>query len=452
MKINIFRIAAIAATLAVGAAVHAQNLASGYFDSNYMYRFLSNPALAGNGTFVSVPGAGNVNAGLHGNIGLSHLLYNVDGKTTTFLNPAVSTEQVLNSLPDKGKLCLNTRATILALGIKSGTSYTTVSINARANAAVGLPIDLFRMAKQGIENTTYDLSPLGASATAWAEVSVGHSTAVNPNLRLGANFKFLVGGARLSTDIRTANIHLRDNEYVAEVDAEVSASMDGFRYETSYDDKNKTTYVSGAKVDQVRKPGGFGAAVDLGATYTFAGLEFSASVTDLGFINWSNNMVASTNGLKSVNTSEYTFSVDNDDELTRFTDKLATLGQLDDMGNRGRVRQTLNAGMNLGVNYAMPFYDRLSVGLLYSEYFDRHFGSEELRLIATLRPGKCFSLSGSASTGTYGTRFGGLITFGLPGLKVFVGSDCIPHRLTKAPVSLPLSSNANINAGVNLAF
>lgn len=442
----------MAAALAVGTAGYAQNLASGYFDSNYMYRFQSNPALAGNGTFVSVPGAGNVSAGLQGNIGLSHLLYNVDGKTTTFLNPGVSADQVLGSMPDKGKFCLNSRATILAIGAKSGTSYTTFSVSARANASVGVPIDLFRMAKQGIENTTYDLSQLGASGTAWAEVSVGHSAAVNSNLRIGANFKFLVGLAHVATDIRTANIHLRDNEYVAEVDAEVNTCLDGFSYETSYDEKNRTTYVSGGKIDKVSRPGGYGAAVDLGASYKFNGLELSASVTDLGFINWTNHVVASTNGLKSVNTSEYTFSVDNDDEVTRFTDKLATLGQLSNMGNRGRMRQMLNATMNLAANYAMPFYERLSIGLLYTEYFDRRFGSDELRLIATLRPGKCFSVSGSAATGTYGTRFGGLVTLGLPGLKVFVGSDCIPHRLAKAPLSLPLNSNASINAGVNFAF
>lgn len=64
------------------AGLYAQNLQSGYFDDNYLYRFQSNPAFGNEGHgFVAMPGIGNLNVATNGTIGINHILYNVNGQS-----------------------------------------------------------------------------------------------------------------------------------------------------------------------------------------------------------------------------------------------------------------------------------------------------------------------------------------------------------------------------------
>ncbi|MDE5752735.1 MAG: hypothetical protein K2H88_08870, partial [Duncaniella sp.] len=164
-----------AAFCAVAPAISAQNLQTGYFDDNYMYRFQSNPAFANEDGFVSFPALGNMNLGVNGTIGLTHIFYNVNGQTTTLLNPGVSASEVLNGLKDKSRLGFSVRESVLSFGFKGLGGYNTFSVSARSDLNIGLPKDLFRLAKEGVYNSVYDLSHLSARAEAWAEVSLGPS-------------------------------------------------------------------------------------------------------------------------------------------------------------------------------------------------------------------------------------------------------------------------------------
>ena len=73
--------------------------------------------------------------------------------------------------------------------------------------------------------------------------------------------------------------------------------MKGFTYKTSRDKYNNPEKGEYEKIDDVDVDGaglgGFGMALDLGGVYKLNdNLTLSASVLDLGFINWSNNMKA----------------------------------------------------------------------------------------------------------------------------------------------------------------
>ena len=102
------------ALLSAGALfqVSAQNR-SGYFLDNYTYGYQLNPAAEGTKGFVSFPGLGNFNLNLNSTMHLKTFIYNVDGKTTTFMNPGVSSSQFLNSLPSNNQLGLSTKLGIL---------------------------------------------------------------------------------------------------------------------------------------------------------------------------------------------------------------------------------------------------------------------------------------------------------------------------------------------------
>ena len=93
---SINKILMFLAGAAVSAApLAAQNTYSGYFLDNYTYRFQMNPAYGNESNFVGFPGLGNVNVGMQGNLHLSNVLFNIDGKTCLFTNPGISTEEVM---------------------------------------------------------------------------------------------------------------------------------------------------------------------------------------------------------------------------------------------------------------------------------------------------------------------------------------------------------------------
>lgn len=434
------------------ASVAAQNLQSGYFDDNYLYRFQSNPAFGNEGHgFVAMPGLGNLNLTTNGTIGVNHILYNVNGKTTTFLNPEVSASKVLDGLKDKSRLGVNLRETALAFGFKGFGGYNTVSVSARADIGIALPKDIFRLAKQGVENSTYDLSDLNVRGAAWGEIALGHSRQINKNLRVGATLKLLVGVGSIETNINSAKLQLREDTWVADVDAEIQGSLKNLKYKTEYNEDTKRDYVNGVEVEDFSPISGYGMAVDLGAVYKLNDdWEFSASVLDLGFISWDNNHVASTNGKQQVVTDDYSFNVDNNDTWDKFKDNLSMLYQLEDLGDTGSRTSGIGATVNLGAQYTLPVYRRAKFGFLNTTRVNGPFTWTDFRLSANVEPVKFFSAGVNFGVGTFGPSFGWIVNLKTSGFNLFVASDHTPGKTAKQGV--PLNSNANVNLGINIPF
>lgn len=442
--------AAVIAMLPVCAS--AQNLQSGYFDDNYLYRFQSNPAFGNEGHgFVAMPGLGNLNAGTSGTIGVENIFYNVNGKTTTLLNPGVSASEVLDGLKDKNRLGINMRETVLAFGFSGLGGYNTFSISARADMGFSLPKDIFRLAKEGLENTTYDLSHLNARGAGWAEIALGHSHKINDRLRIGATLKLLAGVASVQTNVNTASLQLREDTWVAGVDAELQTSLKNIRYKTKYNEDTRRNYVNGIEIEDFSPISGYGMAVDLGAVYRLNDdWEFSASLLDLGFISWDNNHVASTNGLQQVVTDDYSFNVDNNDSWDKFKDNLTMLYQLEDLGDTGSRMSGIGATMNIAAQYTLPVYRRAKFGLLSTTRFNGPFTWTDFRLSANIEPVNCLSAGVNLGMGTFGPSFGWIVNLKAPGFNLFVATDHTPCKLAKPGV--PLNSNADFNFGINFPF
>ncbi len=440
------------ATVSTAMGVNAQNLQSGYFDDNYLYRFQANPAFGNEGHgFVAMPGLGNLNLGTDGTVGLNKIFYNVNGETTTLLNPHISSSEALDGLRDHMRLGVDLRETVLAFGFSGMKGYNTVSISARSSASIGLPKSIIRLAKQGLANETYDLSDLGATGRAWAEVALNHSHQINSHLRIGATLKVLVGVGAVDATVNTANIHLYQDQYIGEVNAEMYASIGGFAWKTDHNDNTRRDYVNGANIDDFSPVNGFGGAVDLGAVYTLnPDWEFSLAFTDLGFIKWKNNVTATTNGLQSVSTDSFSFNVDNNDSFDKFKDNLSMLYELEDKGDTGSRMTGIGATMTAGAQYSLPVYRRLKFSLMNTTRINGDFSWTEFRLSANIEPVKILSLGVNAGMGTFGASFGGIFNFKAPGFNLFVATDCIPGKLAKQYA--PLNSNLNVNLGINFPF
>lgn len=456
---KIFSILALGGILAAGTVAEAQNTNSGYFLDGYTYRYQLNPAFGGTRNFVSFPGLGNINSGINGNLGVSDVLYKRDGRTVLFTNPMVSTDEVLGNFPDKAKFNVNAKINVISFGFKAFGGYNAFSLNARVNSHIGLPKSLITLAKEGVNNSTYDLKDLRANASGFAEIALTHSRDIKqvPGLRAGITLKGLIGVAHLDARFNSAKLTLNDNNWHAETDAELYASMPKFQFETKLNKENQK-YVSGANLDGDGSfgPNGFGMAVDLGASYRWRDFTFSAAVLDLGWISYKDTHYATTHGVRAVNTDAFTFNVDGDapnsfsDELDRLVDNLEELYQLSDEGNIGKHNGSLGATLNVGAEYSLPVYRAVSFGLLSSSYFMGDYSWTEARFSVNFEPCKFFGLTANGAVGTYGAQFGWLLSLHPRFFNFFIGMDALPTKFAKQGV--PLSSNCRFNLGINIPF
>ena len=442
-------------------AAHAQQLNSGYFLDGYLYRHDINPAFANEQGYVTMPGIGNINVSLNSTLPVDKVLYNIDGRTALFLHPKVDADKFLKAVDANNKITANVMAQILGVGFRGMGGYNTFEVNARVNAGVNVPGSLLRLAKENIENKDYDISDFAAHAEAFGEIALGHSHQINEKLRLGAKMKFLLGVANLDADFKKARISLGENEWTGVTDATIHTNIKEMEYKTESKmrgpegNESEHYYVSG--IDNSKWGiNGFGLAFDLGGEYKLdENWTFSAALLDIGYIRWSTDYVASTNGERKVSTDTYIFNLDDDADNSferegdRLVEGLSQLYELQDMGNKGSRSTGLSPVMNLGAEFTPDFYDKMSFGLTNNTRFGK-YGWTMFRLSTNVAPTNIFSASANVAFGTYGASFGWLLNFHPNGFNIFLGMDHTLGRLAKQ--GLPLSGRGSLNIGINFPF
>lgn len=457
-QINKLIIALGLAAAATGAS--AQHTASGYFLDDYLYRYEMNPAVGNSRGFVAMPGIGNLNVDFQGSLHLKSVLFNRGGRTVTFMHPNVSASEVLGGLKDMNRINVSEQVNILSVGFKGIGGYNSVTISERADVGLRLPKSVFSLLKEGIANKSYEIDGMGAFGNAYAQIAFNHSHDIKvvPGLRVGATFKVLVGAGNVSAHFNRATLELGTDEWSIMSNAEIEARIKNLSFETDYNETSHVNQVNGMDMGDF-SPNGFGVAFDLGAVYQLPMLKdltVSAAILDLGFISWSQNMVASTRGDKYFNTDRYTFSADKNadnsfkNEGDRIKDDITALYQLEDMGDTGGVTTPLGATLNIGAEYKLPMYRNLSFGLLNTTRIQGDYSWTDFRVSANITPCKVFDATLSGSVGTFGVSFGWLANLHCTGFGLFVGMDHTPTKLAKQGV--PLSSNMQFNFGMNFPF
>ena len=120
------------------ATAFAQDTKTGYFHDEYTYRYQMNPAVGNDRGFVSMPALGNLNVGINGTLHLNSVIYNVDGRTTTFMNPQLSAGEVLGKFKDMNRIGTDLKLNVFSVGFNALGGYNTVSVNARADVGVAM--------------------------------------------------------------------------------------------------------------------------------------------------------------------------------------------------------------------------------------------------------------------------------------------------------------------------
>lgn len=431
-----------AVMLAVAGGAMAQGLNSAYYTEDYKFRHDMNPAFANSDNYVSIPALGNVNVNVHGNFGYQDVIMDnpmypntSDKKMTTFMNPYISASKALEGFSNgDNRIAGDVGIMLLSGGFSAFGGYNTIELSSKTSFGMSLPYELFEFAKN-IGNKTYNIGDINVHAMSYAELALGHSRQINEKLRVGAKVKFLFGLGRADLKLQNMKADLAPNDkWTVSGQAVADVSMKGFSYVTETDEYNDPDRGEYDKVGDVDLDGfglsGFGMAVDLGAVYQInEDWRVNAAVLDLGFISWSNNMQAVNRsdmfefgGFHDISVKDGS-GVDIEDQTDKYGDQIADFINLKDNGDQGGRTTGIGATINVGAEYNLPVYRKITFGALSSTRIKGAYTWTEGRLSANWTPLSWIDGGVSFAVNNFTASMGWVLNIHPKGYNFFIGMD-----------------------------
>ena len=459
MKKHIIKKSLVAVSMLLLTVVsYAQTSNSAYFLEGFNQRFQLNPALTpGRNVYVAIPGLSNIMVDAQGNVGIGNFLFDSkskEGMLTTFMSPDVDAKDFLDALPDAAQFNIGLNMDLFAVGIGTKSSFTTFNVKLRNNEQVSLPKELFGFMKSSLAQGDYLIENINVNSISYLEWSLTHSHKIGENLTIGAGLKFIEGIAYADMTIDEIDARLSDDSWKVKSNGTLRASIPGAKFK--YDAENKSLDDVTFE-DNVVVPSSFGFAMDLGAEYDFEdlvkGLKVSASITDLGFVNWTNMNTFATDNKEYVTFDgfdDYDVDAENDDAMDKLEDDFEDMVRLYQTADNGKESIGLDATFRLGASYDMPMVDWLSFGQLFTvrsglyPYF-------ESRTSVCLSPCGWFNATGNLGFTSYGTTMGLVLNLHPAGFNFFVAVDRLKADFN--PQYVPMYDfGVNFSLGLSLAF
>ena len=386
----------LAFLLSVSSWISAQQNFSLYHMESLPQRTALNPALLPDSKwFIGFPGFNSVglqlaNTGFNLNE-INRSIETNSGDTLLNLNKA------LNVLSRQNYLSLKADQTWVHFGFRAKRHFFSFNATDKAGFKLGYPKDLFRFIIDGNGGDnlgeTFDFR-FSADAYHYREFGLGYAYAVNKKLTLGAKIKYLQGISRIELKEASLKVRTRPEDYAFEVNSNVELNTASSMGEFITTDGRSSAWDGMGLVKGIKNKGW---ALDLGAEYALTEkLKLSASIIDLGFIQWKQNSVS----LKSSNPNS-TFiydgfpisssdsSVDAGDYFDRLSDSLKGLFGLDTV--RNSFRTTLSTEILLGASFSLRKNLKFNA-LFYGDVYNRRvYGG--LTLGMYWRPVKMFSIN-----------------------------------------------------------
>lgn len=451
MKINYLRTLALALTSMAGSLM-AQDLHTSYFMETAKYRHQMNPALLENAPYVGAL-LGNTNILLRSNVGIGALGFEMDSfrQSNRLVAKFISSESD-NRFPQTsqhayGGFGVNYNVVSIAFNAFKGTNL--IEFNIRGYADVTFNNSLLPFSSSlGLDHHYYQYNA-NAQLNAYREIVLGHARRINNHFTIGAKAKLLLGFIHADTETNELRLSAGNYNRLWE-----SPNILGFFKDPKDLDLSKSNQIRLHEFNYING-GIFGLdfGLDLGVTYKVHGLEdltLSLGLNDISLLPNSNAKRSlrsyrgdwTFNGFNKAEAGSDSIALQRiEDDITRFKH------QTGDPNSSYPIRATkhsykLNTTLNLGAEYVLPMYRKLSFGFLFSQRFAGSYSSYKAMLSTRIRPVKAIELGVSASTSTFGTNIGAMLTLQAPAFQFFIGSDYLVQDLTKR--STP---SANINFG-----
>ena len=424
----------------------AQTAKSAYFLDGTYHNFKLNPAMEAERGFFSV-GLGNLTIGANSNVGISDFLYPQGDKLATFMSGSVDQEEFLNRLPQSIRFGLNFDETLMALGFRLFGGYTSFSLSMHSSTSIAMPKGFFEFAKKGLQESSYDFSGINMNTMNYAAATLGYSHEVYRGLRVGVNLKFLTGLAYADATFDKFNIELSEERWKIEAHAKAQAAT----FAEISNDADQNFQIASLT------PSAKGFAMDFGAVYDMyefvPGLTLSASLLDLGKINWQYMMSLENNdtpiewsGLTDAELNDIGGAMEAEfEKLGEAAEKMMELKVYDTQ----KAATKLGATMYLGAEYNMPFFKPLSVAMLYGKKFSTYTGWDEFRGFINFAPFKWVEASANMGYTTFGKSWGWMFNFHPGWTSFFIGSDYMISKVT--PQFIPVNDlNYHLTIGFNM--
>ena len=264
---------------------------------------------------------------------------------------------------------------LLTFGFRLHKSFFHASLTEKVKTRVYLPGDLFKLAFEGngAQNLGYEFKfNVGADILHTRELAVGYQrTFLGDKLKVGGRLKYVYGVSTINTERNDLTFTTNRGNYAYNLKSDIKLNVassflsiqDGFEPDP-------------AKVAFGAKNNGWG--IDLGAQYELTNrIDLSASVVDLGYINWNENTL---NIQSRDPNAEFTFrGVD----LKDFSNSDSTGGGLEALGDtlldvfaldtfNNSFSTTLMGGMYVGGTFKI-FEKHKAGALLYGSFYNKTF-------------------------------------------------------------------------------
>jgi hypothetical protein len=276
--------------------VYSQNSRVVYFMS-VPQNHLLNPAIKPATLFyIGLPAVSGAYAGFGNNfIAISDIV--VPGlksdKIFTFQDPNFDLSSLADKLKNSNTITSEASLQLLGLGVPIGKNYTIFfDVNDRLTAKAVFPkqlMDLYITGPADLVNKTIDISNVNITGQYYREYGLGFSGNVIKNLRIGAKFKLLSGIASLSFDNQQFSLKVNsDSSHTVTTNATLGISGQPTLNRIFEGSGSFGTFLSDYLLNPIINSG---MAFDFGAVYNLGKwLTLSASVTDLGYINWTSEL------------------------------------------------------------------------------------------------------------------------------------------------------------------
>ena len=437
MKRTYFLLSALILFALAAPSARSQELETGYFLGGNPYAFRMNPAFQSERNIFSIA-LGGTGLEAWSNLGISSLFYPGDnGFLYTFMNDRVSPAEFQRKIGRNNRLDLDARVNLLTLGFWADRRFYTIDLNVRGLNAVSAPSDLFAFLKEGSQGgNSFDFSGTGIRAKEFVELAFGWSKNYNNVFNAGFRVKALVGAAEAEVLAESMRLSMASDRWEIQARSVLNASSPSLVYRREGEDLDVGSIeFGGSKIG----PAGYGAALDLGASWNvLPSLTLSAAVLDLGPMRW-NREVQGVSPETSYTWAPSDQEGGSDDtweaEMDEASAALSGIFRFKDHSGSGGRFEMLPFRVNLGAEYRMPFYERLSVGLLYQgrggAAFSRHTG----RFSLNWNPLSFLSMSTGTTLSKMGQNFGFALNLHPAGINLLVGCDYIPfHTVNAAPL------------------
>ena len=446
---------------------YSQQLNTMYFMDNVPDRNYLNPAFQPLcGFYFGLPVIGNTQFGIGNNsITMKDVIYNQNGSTIYFFNPNGSKLNFYNALNPTTLLETDLQINLLNFGFKtkSGNSFWNFSLTEKMDGQLGIPKDILKFGLFGtpdLNTNKFDFSTLGVDVSLFTEAALGYSRKIDDVWSVGGKIKLLYGTANVSTTNQNITLNAGVSEWALKGLATINTATPGTL--TIGNNFQNIGYSLPSNVSDIIKPIGLGAGVDLGLTVKpFKNFTLSAGVTDLGLINWNQNVKNITAKVDYTFSGLGSFHPNSNLNFQHLTDSI-----LNDIKNGASATSTTNSyttytspKLNIGLEYGF-FDNKLSLGVLSRTIKHNNYYSEELTASVNGRPTDWFNLSCSYSVlngrmSNIGAGMGIRTGF----IHWFLAADYIPLYYTPLVVSNGSGSNPPVTApipyntkGINFAI